>query len=148
MLMHTKVFGDYTGPEEVVNKTACYTEINVTKNYVDVGTVKVTVLGADSLPVAGATVDYRLYNYAELYPIVTGQTDAKGQSSLTCGKGDLIVWASKDGKFGFRKVTVGKDALPTVVIDKDSTYTASLEFDLMPPLGKDNKPDVASALHT
>ena len=144
MLMHTKVFGDYTGPEEVVNKTACYTEINVTKNYVDVGTVKVTVLGADSLPVAGATVDYRLYNYAELYPIVTGQTDAKGQSSLTCGKGDLIVWASKDGKFGFRKVTVGKDALPTVVIDKDSTYTASLEFDLMPPLGKDNKPDVSA----
>ena len=51
MLMHTKVFGDYTGPEDVVNKTACYTEINVTKNYVDVSTIIVTVLDADSLPV-------------------------------------------------------------------------------------------------
>ena len=143
MLMHTKVFGDYTGPEDVVNKTACYTEINVTKNYVDVSTIIVTVLDADSLPVKDATVDYRLYNYAELYPIVSKKSDDRGQSSLTCGKGDLIVWASKDGKFGFQKVSVGKQALVTVVLDKDSTYTASLELNLMPPLGKDNKPDVS-----
>ena len=144
MLMHTKAFGDYTGPEEVVNKTACYTEINVTKNYCDVSTIIVTVLSQDSLPVEGATVDYRLYNYAELYPIVSKQSDAKGKSSLTCGKGDLIVWASKGGKFGFKKVSVGKEALVTVVIDKDSTYSASLEFDLVPPFGKDNKPDVSA----
>ena len=144
MLMHTKAFGDYTGPEEVMNKTACYTEINVTKNYVDVASVIVTVLSQDSLPVEGATVDYRLYNYAELYPIATRQSDVKGQSSLTCGKGDLVVWASNNGKFGFKKVSVGKDALATVVLDKDSTSTASLELDLMPPLGKDNKPDVSA----
>ncbi|MBO4549591.1 MAG: transglutaminase domain-containing protein, partial [Bacteroidaceae bacterium] len=143
MLMHTKVFGDYSGPEEVVSKTPCYTEINVTKNYADVAEVIVTVLNADSLPVEGATVDYRLYNYAELYPIASKQSDARGKSSLTCGKGDLIVWASKDGKFGFRKVSVGKDALATVVIDKDSTYTDSFDLDLMPPMGKDNKPDVS-----
>ncbi|MBO7119635.1 MAG: transglutaminase domain-containing protein [Bacteroidaceae bacterium] len=143
MLMHTKAFGDYTGPEEVMNKTACYTEINVTKNYVDVASIIVTVLGQDSLPVEGATVDYRLYNYAELYPIASKQSDAKGKSSLTCGKGDLIVWASKDGKFDFRKVSVGKDALLTLVLDKDSTYTASLELDFVPPFGKYNKPDVS-----
>lgn len=144
MLMHTKVFGDYTGPEDVVSRTPCYTEINVTKNYADVAEVIVTVLSADSLPVEGATVDYRLYNYAELYPIASKQSDARGKSSLTCGKGDLIVWASKDGKFGFRKVSIGKDALTTVVIDKDSTYTASLDLDLMPPMGKDNKPEVSA----
>ena len=144
MLMHTKVFGDYTGPEDVVKKTGCYTEINVTKNYADVSTVIVTVLDADSLPVEGATVDYRLYNYAELYPIVSKQSDVKGQSSLTCGNGDLVIWASKDGRFGFRKVSVGKEALATVVLDKDSTYTASFDLDLTPPIGKDNKPDVSA----
>ena len=144
MLMHTKVFGDYGGPEEVVGRNACYTEINVTKNYADVATVKVTVLDADSLPVEGATVDYRLYNYAEFYPLVSKQSDAKGQSTLTCGKGDLIVWASKDGRFGFQKVSIGKDALATVFIDKDSTYTASFDLDLVPPVGKDNRPDVSA----
>ena len=144
MLMHTKVFGDYTGPEEVVSKTACYTEINVTKNYADVAEVIVTVLSADSLPVEGATVDFRLYNYAELYPIASKKSDAKGKASLTCGKGDLVVWASKDGMFGFRKVSIGKDALATVILDKDSTYTASFDLDLMPPMGKDNKPEVSA----
>ena len=143
MLMHTKVFGDYTGPEEVVNKTACYTEINVTKNYTEVADVKVTVLGEDSLPVAGATVDFRLYNYAELFPIVSRRSDAEGKSSLTCGKGDLVVWASKDGKFGFRKMTAGKDAPATIVLDMDSTSTASLDIDLFPPLARDNKPEVS-----
>ena len=144
MLMHTKVFGAYGGPEEVVGRNACYTEINVTKNYADVATVKVTVLSADSLPVEDATVDYRLYNYAEFYPIVTKKSDAKGQSSLTCGKGDLIVWASKDGRFGFQKVSAGQDNLVSVCLDKDSTYTASFDLDLIPPLGKDNKPDVSA----
>ena len=144
MLMHTKVFGSYDGPEEVVGRNACYTEINVTKNYADVATVKVTVLGADSLPVEDATVDYRLYNYAEFYPIVTKKSDAKGQSTLTCGKGDLIVWASKDGRFGFRKVSVGQDDLVSICLDKDSTYSASFDLDLIPPLGKDNKPDVSA----
>ena len=143
MLMHTKAFGDYTGPEEVVSKTACYTEINVTKNYTDVATIKVTVLGQDSLPIEGATVDYRLYNYAEFYPIVSKQSDASGQSTLTCGKGDLIVWASKDGKFGFQKVSVGKESLINVYLDKDSTYTASLELELVPPILKYDKPDVS-----
>ena len=144
MLMHTKVFGAYDGPEEVVSRSACYTEINVTKNYADVATIKVTVLGTDSLPVKDATVDYRLYNYAEFYPIVSKQSDAKGQSTLTCGKGDLIVWASKDGRFGFRKVSVGEDNLVTVFLDKDSTSTVSLDLDLIPPVGKENKPEVSS----
>ena len=144
MLMHTKVFGDYNGPEEQVSKTACYTEINVTKNYADVATANVTVLGADSLPVEGATVDYRLYNYAELYPLVTKQSDARGRSSLTCGKGDLIVWASKDGKFGFQKISVGKDMPAIIVLDKDSTFTTSLELNLMPPVEKENYMDVSA----
>lgn len=144
MLMHTKVFGNYSGPEEVVSRNACYTEINVTKNYTDVSTVKVTVLDADSLPVEGATVDYRLYNYAELYPLVTKKTDVAGQSTLTCGKGDLVVWASKDGRFGFRKVSVGKDIPFSLVLDKDSSYSASLDFELVPPVVRNNRPDVSA----
>ncbi|MDE6450747.1 MAG: transglutaminase domain-containing protein, partial [Odoribacter sp.] len=33
MLMHTKVFGRYNGPEEVMSRTSGYTEINVIDNY-------------------------------------------------------------------------------------------------------------------
>ena len=33
MLMHTKAFGDYNGPEEVMLRTSNYTEINLIDNY-------------------------------------------------------------------------------------------------------------------
>ncbi|MDR2148957.1 MAG: transglutaminase-like domain-containing protein, partial [Tannerella sp.] len=33
LLMHTNVFGDYGGPEEMIRQTACFTEINVIENY-------------------------------------------------------------------------------------------------------------------
>ena len=36
MLMHTRVFGRYEGPEQVLSQSACYTEINVTSNYAEV----------------------------------------------------------------------------------------------------------------
>ena len=33
ILMHAKVYGDYTGEEEIMKKTPLFTEINVTSNY-------------------------------------------------------------------------------------------------------------------
>lgn len=36
MLMHTRVFGDYEGPEQQISKSKGITEINVTDNYVPV----------------------------------------------------------------------------------------------------------------
>ena len=44
ILMHTKVFGDYDGPEEVMSKTPLYTEINVISNYAPTAEVKVVVV--------------------------------------------------------------------------------------------------------
>ena len=44
MLMHTKVFGRYNGPEEVMLETANYTEINITANYAPTAQAVVTVL--------------------------------------------------------------------------------------------------------
>lgn len=144
MHMHTKVFGAYNGSEEQLARSACYTEINVTRNYAEVGKVNVRVFGADSVPANDATVDYRLYNYAEFYPIASKLTDEEGRSALTCGKGDLLVWASKDGMFGFRKVSVTGDVRVDIYLDKDSTYTDSFDIDLMPPAPKYNRPEVSA----
>ena len=51
MLMHTKVFGNYDGPEEVVGRTACYTEINVTEGYAPTATAVVRVTDEAGSPV-------------------------------------------------------------------------------------------------
>ncbi len=99
MLMHTKVFGRYDGPEEVMLRTPRYTEINVIGNYAPTARAEVTVTDAEGNPVADAKVEFKVYNYAEFYTVAAKQTAADGKTSLTAGKGDMLVWASKDGKF-------------------------------------------------
>ena len=97
MLMHTKVFGRYNGPEEVMYRTPRYTEINVIDNYAPTAKADVTIVDADGKPVADAKVEFKVYNYAEFYTVASKQTDADGKTFLTAGKGDMLVWASKDG---------------------------------------------------
>ncbi len=94
MLMHTKVFGNYDGPEEVVSRQHNLTEINVTDIYAPTRRITVTVLDSSGQPVPNATVEFKLYNYAEFYTVATKQTDDNGQASLTAGLGDMLIWAT------------------------------------------------------
>ena len=142
ILMHTKAFGHYDGPEEVMSRTACYTEINVTENYAPVRNLAVKVLDDKGSPVKDARVDFRVYNYAEFFNLVSKQSDDSGCASLTCGEGDLLVWAVKDGKFGFAKGNPATDSLVTVVIDKVPGYCGVADLDIMPPPERNNMPNV------
>lgn len=47
MLMHTKVFGRYTGQEEIMYETPNYTEINVIDNYAPTAKGSVFVTDAE-----------------------------------------------------------------------------------------------------
>lgn len=113
MLVHTKAFGRYDGPEEVIGNTPTYTEINVIDNYAHVGKVSVQVTDATGRPLAGVPVSFRVYNYGEFYTVATKVSDAAGRVSLTAGQGDMLVYASKpEGtsyRFGMQKVTFGTD---------------------------------------
>ncbi len=50
VLMHTKVYGDYTGDEEIMKRTPLFTEINVTSNYAPTKRTELTVLTPDGTP--------------------------------------------------------------------------------------------------
>ena len=71
MLTHTKVFGKYDGPEEVVLRTPGYTEINLIENYAKAGQIAFRVVSADGKPVEGARVDFCIYNSSQFYPAVS-----------------------------------------------------------------------------
>ena len=122
MLMHTRVFGDYHGDEDVIDRSPIHTEINVIANYVPTRRNVVTVVDREGNPVEGATVEFKIYNYAEFYTVATYQSDANGQASLNTGHGDLLVWASKDGMFGFAKLTDD-----TLVVPVEGTQSKSGE---------------------
>ena len=133
MLMHTKVFGRYEGKEEVMSVNPTYTEINVIDNYAPTAQVKVMVKDEAGNPVPDACVEFKLYNYAEFYTVATKHTDDGGVCGLTAGKGDMLVWASKNGRFGFAKLSFGKQPELTVTLDKEAGDSFTVDIDIVPP---------------
>ncbi len=134
MLVHTKVFGDYTGNDEVVKRSDNFTEINVVGNYADVKKVFVKIIDEDKEPVESATVDFGLYNYAEFYPIASKKTDKFGVTSLTTGLGDLLIWANKEGKTGKGKLSVSQIDTLTLVLNRKLNNSFSTDVDFYPPI--------------
>ncbi len=120
MLMHTRAFGDYNGPEEVVLRTNNFTEINLIDNYAKTARIDFRVADGNGNPVEGAKVEFKIYNYAEFYTAVTKYTDSEGKTFLTSGLGDLLVWASKNNRYGFAKASFGKDRTIEIVLDRST----------------------------
>ena len=144
MLMHTKVFGRYNGPEEIMHQNPNYTEINIIGNYAPFASANVQVVDAAGQPVSGAKIEFKVYNYAEFYPVATKHSAAEGKTFLSAGKGDMLVWASKDGKFGFGKVSFGKDTDVVIKLDKNTSEAFSVEMDIIPPVEGVNMPEVTA----
>ena len=166
MLMHTRAFGDYNGPEEVMLRTSNFTEINLTSNYAPVASVDFYVKDSEGKPVENARVEFKIYNYAEFFTAVTKYTDAKGHTSLSAGIGDLVVWASKDGKYAYQKVSFGKEkeatltlpggalvggygipAIPTQPTGSVAAPPTSTYLDLVPPKEDPQLPYVSDEMH-
>ena len=153
LLLHTKVYGDYDGPEDVIQRTPCFTEINVIRGYVPARRTVVTVVeipdqvgddetvmaGDDATvmagsdrpsPVSGATVGFTIYNYAEFYTVATYVTGADGTAALDTGLGDMLVWARKGNRFGFTKAD---SDVVTVSLDHTVGERFCVDVTIVPP---------------
>ncbi len=133
MLMHTLVFGDYRGPEDVIRRTHSFTEINVIGNYAQTQKNTVTVTDADGNAVEGARVEFCIYNYAEMYPAVALTTDSNGQASLHTGKGDMFVWVSREGCYGLGMLSPAQTEI-TVVLNHTDADSFIANYDVEPPV--------------
>jgi transglutaminase-like putative cysteine protease len=133
MMVHTNVFGKYTGEEEKNIDKPMYSTINLLSNYADVREAKVLVTGAEGKPVSGAKVAFKVYNYAEYYSIVETRTDSSGKASIYTGLGDVLVWASKDGIFGYA-VSSPKNESVTIVLNRKEGDSFEDSYEIVPPV--------------
>ena len=142
MMVHTKAFGRYKGDEEVVRRTGLYSELNLLSHYADTRHITATVQDKDGKPLKDAQVKFKLYNYSEYYTLATMTTDADGHASITTGLGDLLVWACKDGNYGYAKIDVRKNDKITLKLThtEGGEYVENLEIN--PPMGKFREDDV------
>ncbi len=143
MLMHTRVFGKYDGPEERMLVTDTFTEINLIDNYGSTARIDFNIVDTKGNPVRGAKVDFMIYNYAEFCPVVTKYTDADGHTFLTAGKGDMLVWASHQGRYGYAKASFGTDEEIAITLTEDLNPSSAVEeIDIVPPAEKYSLPEV------
>ena len=133
MLVHTRAYGRYFGKEDVVVATDRFSELNLTSNYATVKKITISVKNSKGSGADSAKVEYQLYNYAEYYPIATGFTDKTGMTSLTTGLGDLIIWASKNGKFAYHKFSVPSQDTLVLVLNQAVPANKGESFDFIPP---------------
>lgn len=145
LLMQARVFGKYKSDEEVVSVSPDMTNVNVTANYTETTPVKIQVVDTAGQPVEGAKVEYKIFNYGEYYPAVTLLTDKAGESSLTVGRGDWLVWVSKGRRYGFAELDVlhqGSETLQ-ITLDKADGTVYQLDYDIVPPVEKEYEALVA-----
>lgn len=139
MMVHSKAFGKYKGDEEVVKRTALYSELNLLSHYAPTRRVTVAVQDESGKPLEGAQVKFKLYNYAEYYTLSTQTTDSEGKASLTTGLGDLLVWATDGERYAFEKLDVRQDSTMTLQLGapascRQAGETPALQFEMVPPV--------------
>ena len=146
LLLHTRVFGDYDGPEEVISRGDNYTEINVVDNYGKTAKTTFTVVDTEGKPQANLSVEFKIYNYAEFCTVVKKTTDENGQTWLTAGLGCMMAYAEKDGKFGFQVFKSGENENVTITLDHEEGTMDSFEFDMVPPASSGILPEVTAEM--
>jgi transglutaminase-like putative cysteine protease len=146
MLVNTNVFGDYEGPEDVLLKDQRFTRINILSNYARTKRIFVKVTDARNQPADSAAVEFQLYNYAEFYPLHRTATDKSGLCSFLTGYGDLLIWASKQGLYGYRKISAGQSDTVIVKLDRKPGKEYTEIFDLVPPTEDNSAAPVSDSL--
>ena len=146
MLVHTKAFGRYDGPEAVISRTPTYTEINVIDNYAHTGKIIVEVVDAKGQALPHTSVDFKVYNYGEFHTVARQKTDAKGRTTFTAGRGDMILYASRavgnSFRYGLKQVTFGKDSLVRLTLNHSPEDKLDLDFTITPPREDARYPEV------
>jgi hypothetical protein len=133
MLVHTRAFGRYYGNDQVVISNDRFSELNLTSNYATVKNITINVKNDNGTPADSAKVEFKLYNYAEYYPIATNFTNKKGCTQLTTGMGDLLVWASQNGKFAYTKLSVPETDSIELTLNKTFIDNVTENYYMVPP---------------
>ncbi|MCM3038540.1 transglutaminase domain-containing protein [Paenibacillus motobuensis] len=133
MLINTRIYADYPGPEDITLADEWFTEINLLENYAPTRTITVSVKDEEGRPVSEAQVHFELYNTAEFYPIATIPTNEQGEAVFKTGLGDLLIRAVKNGVWGEQKITVADSDYIEMVLDQTEQPYGTHDLDMVPP---------------
>ncbi|KOR76468.1 transglutaminase domain-containing protein [Paenibacillus solani] len=133
MLINTRIFADYPGPEDITLKEKGFTEINLLGNYAPARTLYLSVKDDKGEPASGASVRFELFNMAEFYPIAEIKTDGQGKASFKTGYGDLLIRVVYDGMWSELHYKAQDGEHIEFVLDSTEQPSGIVDFDMVPP---------------
>jgi hypothetical protein len=133
MLVNTRVIGKYRGSERILIDRGRYCILNTLNVYAKTKILYAKVVDKNGNPVAGASVDFQLYNYGEYYTIAPKKTDSRGITSFETGMGSLLVWAHKFNEFDWQNVYVPETDTVYLRPGSKTTQPRQVEFTYTPP---------------
>lgn len=133
VFIHTFTYGPDAEDSSAIRTTERFSELNLTSRYAPVKSVFIKVTDTLGNPVDSAKVACTLYNYAEFYPVLKMYTNAQGEAAVTLGKGDLLIWVTKQHLFGFKKLDVRNTDTLVVTLSKHTVNSGKFCFDMTPP---------------
>lgn len=134
MLVHTKAFGRYRGPEKVIRYEPLFAEINTLDRYAVTRELRVRVTDSAGIPVPEAEAGYMIYNYAEFYPLARLKCNLSGECSLTTGMGSLLIWADDGHRYGFTLASPADTLAVVSISSQHSEDAVSLDISVPPAL--------------
>lgn len=135
MMVHSNAFGKYNGSEEVTHSTNLFSRINMLSNYAEHKNIRIRVNDTQGKAVENATVHFKLYNYSEYYPIATRKTDENGQTCLTTGLGDLLIWATDGQHYNYAKMDVRQQDSLVLTLSRNEGEAYTELLTIVPPVG-------------
>lgn len=147
MLVNTKSFGAPFGEENSINRYKNFTDVNNLSKYAVTKRIFVKVLDKDGQPVSDAKVEYQLYNYAEFYPLAIIRTDKSGISQFETGLGDLLIWASGNDHFDYKKISVSETDTLVLKLNRKAEDEYSIDLDLNVPIVRSPLPVPSAELN-
>ena len=148
MLMHTKVFGYYEGPEDgdahhrQLYRNKCDRKLCAERT--GNGTRDGYRREARREMLACALASITMRSFIRFHPRRQVRTDLYVYllASLSAGLGDMVVLAVKDRAFGIQKVSFGKDKEVKLRLEHQVGDTLSFSLDIVPPAGDPTLPEV------
>lgn len=121
MLVFAKEFGVKTLNinNNFLFATDNYIAVNSITNYAPVKKIEVLVVDSNNNPIKGVSVQFQLYNYAEMYPILSQNTDDKGKVFFQTGIGALDLYVSNEKYFIVKTIQPEEKGLIKITLDKN-----------------------------
>ncbi len=142
MFVGVDVFGRYAdGEAEVVRDFSLLTNINVTASYTPTSRLDVTVVDKKGRAVAETEVECKVWNTAGLTTVATLCTGRDGHASIALGRGDIMIWASKDGLYDMAQASMTHDRRVKLRLG-DAAFPRQMNVSMQAPMAVPTAPHV------